>query len=186
MTSATYLTVLRVLLVPVFVILVLYGWLREALAVFMLAGLTDLMDGLIARRFNQRSQLGALLDPIADKLLLVSSFLVLSLPGLGMSPRMPIWLTVAVISRDVLLVTAVVIINLAVGRYFFPPSIYGKWTTTLQLLSVLLVLAGNALSISVPLIRPVFYLTLALTVFSGLHYLARGLKMIESENRKNE
>lgn len=179
MTPATLLTILRVLLTPVFVLLILYGRMQTALAVFMLAGFTDLMDGLIARRFNQKSELGTLLDPIADKLLLVSSFLVLTFTGVALTVRIPVWLTVAVISRDILLVTAVVIVNLALGKHLFPPSIWGKWTTTLQLLTVFLVLAANALELRLPVLVPVFFATLALTVFSGLHYLCRGTRLIE-------
>ncbi len=179
MTPATLLTILRVLLTPVFVLLILYGRMQTALAVFMLAGFTDLMDGLIARRFNQKSELGTLLDPIADKLLLVSSFLVLTFTGVDLGVRIPVWLTVSVISRDILLVTAVVIVNLAMGKHLFPPSIWGKWTTTLQLLTVFLVLVGNALQAKIPIMSLVFFITLALTVFSGLHYLARGMRLIE-------
>lgn len=179
MTPATLLTILRVLLTPVFVLLILYGRVQTALGVFMLAGFTDLMDGLIARRFNQKSELGTLLDPIADKLLLVSSFLVLTFTGVDLGVRIPVWLTVSVISRDILLVTAVVIVNLSLGKHVFPPSVWGKWTTTLQLLTVFLVLVGNALQVRVPLLAPVFLVTLSLTVFSGLHYLTRGMRLIE-------
>lgn len=177
MTSANYLTILRVLLVPVIVLLILYGQLRWALAAFLLAGFTDLMDGLIARRFNQMSELGALLDPIADKLLLVSAFLVLTL-GAELRIRIPLWLTVTVISRDILLVTAVVIVNLALGRHVFLPSMYGKWTTAFQLLTVFAVLAGDALVLRMPWINVLFLATVALTVVSGLHYLFRGLRII--------
>ncbi len=178
MTSANLLTILRLLLTPVFILLILYGELRLALLVFLLAGFTDLLDGLIARRFNQRSELGSFLDPIADKLLLVSSFLVLTV-GADLLVRIPLWLTVAVISRDILLVTAVIVINLSLGKHLFLPSIYGKWTTTLQLLTVLTVLASDAMAYRPPFINGLFLATLALTVFSGLHYLLRGLRVIE-------
>lgn len=164
---------------PVFVLLILYGRMPTALAVFMLAGFTDLMDGLIARRFDQKSEIGTLLDPIADKLLLVSSFLVLTFTGVDLGTRIPVWLTVSVISRDIVLVTAVVIVNLSMGKHLFPPSIWGKWTTTLQLLTVFLVLLGNAIETTIPFLNLVFLVTLALTVFSGLHYLARGVRLIE-------
>ncbi len=178
------LTILRVILVPVFILFTIYGFLTEALATFLLAGLTDMLDGLIARKFNLKSQLGMLLDPIADKLLLVSAFVVLTLPGLDLQFRMPVWLTVTVISRDVLLVTAVVLVNLAVGKHVFPPSIWGKLTTALQLLAVLLVLVGNALGALTSLIQPVFFVTLAFTVISGLHYLIRGRRMLTPRNHR--
>ncbi len=177
MTPANLLTILRFLLVPVFIQLVVYGYLASALGVFLLAGFTDLLDGLIARRFNQRSQLGTLLDPLADKFLLVSGFVILSLQSLEVAVKIPLWLTIAVISRDILLVTAVLAINLALGRHVFPPSVYGKLTTTVQTLSILTVLFGNALGFQLWVTQPLFYAVLALTVFSGLHYLFRGLHL---------
>ena len=93
MTPANQLTLLRVVLIPAFVILVIYGYLGWALVVFGIAGLTDALDGLLARWSGQRTSLGAWLDPMADKLLLVTTFIVLTIPGLGLSNRLPIWLT---------------------------------------------------------------------------------------------
>ena len=126
LTAANQVTLVRMLLVPAFVILVVYGHLGSALLVFMFAGLTDLLDGLIARWSGQQSTLGAWLDPMADKLLAVSTFVVLTIPGLGLANRLPIWLTVMIIMRDVVIVATVAIVNLAVGRRTFRPSIFGK------------------------------------------------------------
>src|SRR5689334_12075025 len=100
-TLANQLTLLRMLLIPAFVILTLYGEFGWALATFSFAGLTDLLDGLAARAADQRSTLGAWLDPAADKLLLVTTFVVLTLPNIGLANRIPLWLTILVISRDV-------------------------------------------------------------------------------------
>jgi hypothetical protein len=100
-----------VLLIPAFVLLVVYGYLGRALVVFVVAGLTDALDGLIARRAGQKTSLGAWLDPMADKLLLVTTFVVLTLPDLGLTNRLPIWLTVLIITRDVLIVLTVAIVN---------------------------------------------------------------------------
>jgi len=100
-TIANQLTLLRMLLIPAFVILTIYGEFGWALAVFALAGLTDLLDGVAARMAGQKSELGAWLDPAADKLLLVTTFIVLSLPNIGLVNQIPLWLTVLVISRDV-------------------------------------------------------------------------------------
>jgi len=119
LTPANQLTLLRMLLIPAFVILVLYGELGWALAVFATAGLTDALDGLIARRSGQKTQLGAWLDPMADKLLLVTTFVVLALPGLGLENRLPVWLTVLIISRDIVIVLTVMIVNLAMGSKYF-------------------------------------------------------------------
>ena len=104
LTPANQLTLLRMLLIPAFVILVVYGHLGWALVVFVTAGVTDALDGLIARWSGQKTSLGAWLDPMADKLLLVTTFVVLTLPGLGLMNRLPIWLTVLIISRDVVIV----------------------------------------------------------------------------------
>ena len=98
-TAANQLTLLRMLLIPAFVLLVVYGRFGWALVVFLIAGLTDALDGLIARQTGQKSELGAWLDPAADKLLLVTTFIVLTLPNIGLVNRIPIWLTVLIISR---------------------------------------------------------------------------------------
>src|SRR5262249_54306669 len=129
LTFANQLTMLRMLLIPLFVILVVYGHLGWALAVFLTAGVTDGLDGLIARRAGQKTSLGAWLDPMADKLLLVTTFVVLTLPGLHLSNTFPIWLTVLIISRDLGIVLTVAIVNLAIGRRTFMPSMLGKIAT---------------------------------------------------------
>ncbi|TDI09588.1 MAG: CDP-alcohol phosphatidyltransferase family protein [Acidobacteria bacterium] len=179
MISANQLTILRMAFVPLLVLLVVYDYLIGALAVFMLAGATDLLDGFIARKFGQNTAIGAFLDPIADKLLLVSCFILLSRNVVELNVNIPLWLTITVIGRDILLVVSVVIINLTMGRHLFAPSIYGKATTFFQLLTVFMVLVVNALAIDMPLRGAVFYLTAALTVISGLHYMGRGMKLFE-------
>ena len=179
MTSANQITILRMAFVPVFVALVVYNHLGGALAVFVLAGATDLLDGLIARRFRQKTHLGTLLDPIADKLLLTSSFILLSLDTLALTVRIPLWITITVIGRDVLLVVSVVIINLTLGPRLFAPSLIGKATTVLQLLTVLVVLVVNQLRVQIPFLEWLFYGAFLSTVVSGLHYLAKGMKIFE-------
>ena len=122
LTPANQLTLLRMLLIPAFVILVLYGELGWALGVFVTAGATDALDGLIARRSGQKTQLGAWLDPMADKLLLVTTFIVLTLPGLVLANPLPVWLTVLVISRDVVIVLTVwLAVGLTAGAWYFWP-----------------------------------------------------------------
>ena len=180
MTSANQLTILRMTSVPIFILFVVYGYLAGALITFLLAAATDLLDGLIARKFGQRTALGTFLDPIADKLLLVSAFVVLSLSGLGLTVTIPLWLTITVISRDILLVVAVLVINLTLGQRPFPPSLFGKATTVVQLLTVLFVLVGSCLQREVPFLDLWIYLTLVLTVGSGIHYLARGMRILST------
>src|SRR5207247_10758221 len=123
LTPANQLTLLRMLLIPAFVILVVYGHLGWALVVFATAGVTDGLDGLIARRSGQRTRLGAWLDPMADKLLLVTTFVVLTRQGLDLANRLPILLTVLIISRDVVIVLTVATVNLAIGPTTFRPAL---------------------------------------------------------------
>ena len=178
MTFANRLSILRMVFVPVFLILVVYGYSGGALAVFVVAGITDALDGLIARRLNQRTPLGMFLDPFADKLLLVSAFVVFSLATLELTVRIPLWLTITVISRDVLLIVSVLIINLTMGRRLFHPSILGKATTAVQLLTVLAVLTNNYLQARLPFFDGLLYVTLLLTIVSGMSYLVQGLRII--------
>src|SRR5688572_6517615 len=125
LTAANQLTLLRLLLVPVFAIFMLYGRPGWALVTFAVAAVTDALDGLLARRSGPTT-LGAWLDPMADKLLLATMFVVLTLPGLGLTSRIPLWLTVLVISRDIAIVLTVAVFNLAVARKTFTPSLLGK------------------------------------------------------------
>ena len=180
MTSANQLTILRMTSAPIFILFVVYGYLAGAVVTFFLAAGTDVLDGLIARQFSQKTALGTFLDPIADKLLLVSAFVVLSLSGLELTSTIPLWLTITVISRDILLVVAVLVINLTLGRRAFPPSLFGKATTLAQLLTVLFVLLGSYLQRPMPFLDPLIYLTLVLTVGSGIHYLARGMRILST------
>jgi cardiolipin synthase len=170
LTPANQLTLLRVALIPLFVILVIYGYLGWALIVFMIAALTDALDGLIARRTGQKSALGAWLDPMADKLLAVSTFVVLTMPGLGLVNRLPIWLTVIIISRDVVIVLTVAIVNLAVGPRTFRPSIFGKAATATYMLTVVAVMFFNFLGYRSIVVDLFVWASLAITLISSLHY----------------
>jgi cardiolipin synthase (CMP-forming) len=179
LTPANQLTLLRMLLIPAFVILVLYGQLGWALIVFVTAGITDGLDGLIARRSGQHTQLGAWLDPMADKLLLVSTFVVLTLPGLGLANRLPLWLTVLIISRDVIIVLTVTIVNLAIGRRTFRPSIYGKTATATYILTAIFAMLFNFLGYHSVVVDVFVYASLAITLISSLHYIRHAARIIE-------
>jgi cardiolipin synthase len=172
--------------VPLFVILIIYGHLWLGLLVFFCAGITDILDGLIARKYGQRTYVGTFLDPLADKLLLTSSFILLSLDSLGLEVRIPLWLTITVISRDLLLVLSVLIFNLTIERRAFPPSRLGKYTTVCQLGLILMVLVSNLLAARLPGLDWVIYLTLTLTVLSGLHYMVEGMRLIGQESGERE
>ena len=177
-TIANQLTLLRMLLIPAFVILTLYGEFGWALAVFAFAGLTDLLDGLAARTAGQKSELGAWLDPAADKLLLVTTFIVLTLPNIGLVNRIPLWLTVCMISRDLTIVVTVIIVNLAIGRRTFRPTLLGKIATGIYIATGLVFLIVNYLGRPSPVTDVMVYLSLIITVFSALHYIRHASRII--------
>jgi len=179
MTAANQLTLLRVVLIPAFVILVVYGYLGWALIVFAVAGLTDALDGLLARWSGQRTSLGAWLDPMADKLLLVTTFVVLTIPGLGLTNRLPIWLTVLIISRDVVIVLTVAIVNLAIGPRTFRPSIYGKIATATYIVTAVIAMFFNYLGYHSRFVDAGVYASLAITLISGLHYVRHTARTME-------
>jgi len=177
LTAPNQLTLFRLLLVPCLVILVLYGFNGLALVVFIVAGVTDALDGLMARRMGQRTTLGAWLDPMADKLLLVSTFIVLTMP-LGLPNQLPLWFTVLVISRDVCIVLTVAIVNLAVERRVFYPSILGKIATVLYVVTGAVTLFFNFLDQESVLVDLVVYMAVVFTVVSGLHYIVHAARII--------
>ncbi len=179
LTVANQLTLLRMLLIPAFVILVVYGELGWALVVFATAGITDALDGLAARRGGQKTDLGAWLDPAADKLLLVSTFVVLTIPGLGLANRLPIWLTVLIISRDVGIVLTVAIVNLAVGHRTFRPSIFGKAATATYIVTAVVAMLFNYLGYHSRVVDAFVYASLAITLVSSLHYIWHAARIIE-------
>jgi cardiolipin synthase len=170
LTVANQLTMLRMALVPLLVVLIVYDEFGWALVVFVVSGVTDLLDGLIARLGHQKTTLGAMLDPMADKVLLSSSFVALTW-GAGLRSRIPIWLTVTTLSRDAIILVSVSVINLTLGRRMFYPSLLGKLSTVSQLLTAGVVLLLNALNVEFPLVHPLFRLTLVLTVVSAFHYV---------------
>jgi cardiolipin synthase (CMP-forming) len=147
MTTANKVTIFRILLIPFFVGEVLYyrgtgNEIHLALAIlsFALASICDGVDGYIARHYNQRSELGAILDPLADKLLLVSAVVVLSLNNPPFLDRMPLWLTVTIIGRDVVLLLGLGVIQMTVGKVKVRPRVLGKIATVLQMAVVLCIL----------------------------------------------
>ena len=179
LTPANQLTLLRMFLIPAFVILVVYGYLGWALVVFATAGITDALDGLIARRAGQKTTLGAWLDPMADKLLLVTTFVVLTWPGLGLANRLPIWLTVLIISRDVVIVLTVAIVNLAVGKRTFRPSFFGKVATATYIVTAVVAMFFNWRGYQSTWVVAFVWASLAITLISSLHYGWHAARIIE-------
>ena len=178
LTLANQLTILRIMLIPAFVLLVVYGYLGWALATFAVAGVTDALDGLIARRAGQRTSLGAWLDPMADKLLLVTTFVVLTLPDIPLANHIPLWLTVIVISRDVVIVGVVAIVNLAVGPRTFRPSIFGKFATATYIVTSVVVMYFNYLGRPSMLVELMIWVSLALTLMSSADYFLKMRRLV--------
>lgn len=167
LTVPNQLTFLRMAFLPFFIIAIKYERYSIALGILVLAGVSDGLDGLLARNLNQRTRLGAYLDPIADKLLLSSSYFVLALKG-----KIGWWLAILVLGRDVLLLVACAVILVVVGYRPFPPSIWGKATTFFEILLIVLVLV---LTIWQPealwFIRDICaYCVAAFVIISGFHY----------------
>src|SRR5437762_8476139 len=159
LTTANQLTILRIVFVPVFIILLVYQDIGWALTTFVAAGITDVLDGIIARRFGQKTSIGAVLDPIADKLLMTSSILILSLPQMEFHNLIPRWLMIVIIFRDVFILLVSLIVVLMVGWRVFTPSPYGKASTVMQVLTVLTVLYTNWQHLEVPELTILFYMT---------------------------
>ncbi len=179
LTAANQLTLLRLLLVPVFAICMLYGMPGWALTTFAIAGVTDALDGLIARRTGPTT-LGAWLDPMADKLLLTTMFVMLSVPTVATVQHLPLWLTVLVISRDVAIIMTVAIVNLAVARRTFKPSLLGKATTATYMVTGVVVLYANYRGEPLLVATILVWASLALTLLSGIEYTLRVFRRQES------
>ena len=181
LTAANQLTFLRLALVPVFALSMLYGYPGWALITFITAGITDALDGLIARLTKDPSTLGAWLDPMADKLLLLTMFVMLTLPGLDVPNHVPLWLTVIVISRDVAIVMTVAVVNLAVGRRTFKPSMLGKGATAVFILTGVVALYENYRGVASEVLPLFIYLSLALTIASGVHYVVLAIRWVHAD-----
>lgn len=184
MTTANKVTVVRILLIPFFVVEVLYymktgnevhRWF--ALTAFLVAAVCDGVDGFIARHFNQRSELGAVLDPLADKLLLVSGVVLLSLdnPHLG---SMPLWLTVTIIGRDLLLLIGLVITQMMIGKVNVHPRVLGKVATVLQMVCIVWILLKWDRTLGGPWFAIWTLGAAVCTGVSGLFYIRDGMKQL--------
>jgi cardiolipin synthase len=168
------LTLARILITPLFIILLIREAYGYALLVFTLAGITDGLDGFIARVFNQKTELGAFLDPIADKALLTAAFLTLAAKEI-----IPSWLSVIVVSRDTMIILGIAILEIKDIRFKVKPSIISKFTTAAQLASVFFTLAAIRWP-PVSMAKPyLFGTTAVLTTLSGLHYIYTGLGILQ-------
>lgn len=189
LTVANQITILRILGVPVFILMVLYydmsvtegaarpAYRWAALALFSVVALTDALDGYIARSRNQVTEIGKILDPLADKALLLSALILLTLsPLAGLRPRIPVWFALLVISRDVLLVLGAVLIRVHTGRVRVHPRYSGKIATFLQMLLIVWVLAGGPVAPFPALVWAAGFFTL----LAGASYFVDGIRQLET------
>jgi cardiolipin synthase len=197
-TIPNVLTVIRMVLVPVFVITLYYQRFILALTIFLCAGITDGLDGMLARRFNQKSQLGTILDPIADKLLLVTSFITLSLPAIinraalpephqSLHLPVPFWVTTAVISRDVFIIVGAAAINVVTGFRNFSPSWLGKANTVVQIAAIFVILLSTHLPILRGYLLPTVYATVfTFALLSGVHYIFHAARLLGEDRQPRD
>lgn len=183
LTIPNILTFLRMALIPVFATLLFYGHSLWALIVFLIAGVSDGIDGLIARKYKQESELGTILDPIADKLLMTVAFIVLSMPNVLQPTKhlpVPFWVSAAVIGRDVLILASASAIFIITGFKKFRPSLLGKASTLVQVSAVSLILVASVSGHSFYL-PTVYFIVVLFAVISGLHYIFHVARLMKQE-----
>ena len=180
MNLANNITIARIISVPFFIAAVAYARLDIALVVFILAVISDGVDGLVARTFKQKTEFGTILDPIADKLLLISAYICLTFVNtIPQHLKMPPYVPIIVISRDVIIIVGSVIVYLVKERLDIVPSSLGKITTFLQMMTIVCILTQFSYS------HIVWNLTVLFTIFSGVDYIVKGSKFL-SENNSNK
>jgi cardiolipin synthase (CMP-forming) len=177
---------MRMALIPIFAILLYYQEFGWSLVVFLAAGLSDGLDGFIARRFDQQSSLGLIIDPAADKLLMTTAFVALTIPGVVAGRHLPIpfWVTALVIGRDVLIIVVAAAIHVVTGFRGFRPSWLGKASTGVQVAAIGLVLIAAAFPSINGIYLPTVYAVVAAFAFlSGVHYIFHVAKLLNDEPR---
>jgi cardiolipin synthase len=182
-TTANIITAARILLAAPFVYLVLEGKPRLALMVFFAASVTDFMDGYVARRFRQQTSLGRLLDPLADKLLTTVAFVALAVPHKGFA-SIPIWLTVAVVSRDLFILLGSLIVYLMTGFTGFKPILLGKINTFLELGLIVIFLAIEETYTFI--LSAAYLIVMVSVVVSGTGYAIEGASLLRSHRRSHQ
>lgn len=171
-----FLSLARILLIPVLIILLINDAFFGALLIFIIAGLTDAADGMLARLMQQRTIIGAYLDPLADKLLSGSSFICLAILGL-----IPGWLAVLVISRDVIILSGLLILFIINRIPKIQPTLASKMTTFFQLITIVLVLFAQIAPFSSLFLKILIWTTGGLTIYSGLQYVKKGIEIFAQE-----
>lgn len=185
LTIPNLLTFLRMGLIPVFAVALYYQEYAWALLVFFFAGLSDSLDGIIARKFNQESSLGRILDPIADKLLMTVSYISLMLPGIAPAVKhlpIPFWVTATVIGRDILIVSVAIAIFIVTGFRGFKPSWLGKASTVVQVNAIGLILIAANIPILTFYLPTVYFIVSLFAVVSGIQYIFHVAKLMKEED----
>ena len=170
-------------IIPIFVIAIINGAADHALALFIFAGITDALDGFLARFFGQVSVFGSYIDPIADKLLLITAFVMLSIPSTFPGVQIPIAITVLVIARDILIMVLALVLYLSLGISKFPPTLLSKINTVLQIIGVGMVLLSGLVDGIAQATMASLYLVAVFTLLSGVDYIYRAYHMAESVNK---
>ena len=180
LTIPNILTLLRLFLIPFFLYASFRGMYTIAFVLFVTAAVTDILDGFIARRLNQRSRLGALLDPAADKMMMIAGYLFYTLAPLA--ERIPPWLTFTIFVRDLLIVVFAYLLYTRVKVTRFPPSLAGKVSTVLQAFTLATAIAVNGLTPSLRwLAEFLFRAALVITLFSAADYIRRAERMLHEK-----
>ena len=179
-TLANIITLSRIAMIVPFVYFIEEGTFGWALAVFFAASVSDFLDGYAARRLNQYSAIGRLLDPLADKLLTTAGYIALALPRPGF-PSIPIWLAALVVGRDLVILLGSLIVFLKIGRREFKPSFLGKLNTFLELGLIVWFLALNSTGYLLEVIPYLYWPVAVSVVVSGASYLAAGVRMLRIE-----
>ena len=177
-TIPNFFSMLRILLIPLFLYMMYQNKVLEALVVFCVASVTDILDGMTARIWHQKTKIGGLLDPAADKLLMTAAIIILSLPSVSQPNTIPLWLTVVVIGRDIAIVSAAFLMYRLRGQKKFLPSLSGKASTVCQMGIILCVLLLNILDRTPAFLAWLYILTFALTFISGFGYGLRGVRSL--------
>lgn len=179
LTAPNALSILRILLVPVFLLTMIHHKAFHSLVVFLIAGSTDLFDGMAARIWHQKTRIGAILDPAADKVLLTAAFIALSIPSLSSPNVIPLWLTTTVIGRDVMIAGGSLILMKITDQKVFYPTALGKASTVCQLGIVFLILLLNFVGEAPSYLSGIYFLTLFVTVLSGIQYVTIGIRTLK-------
>lgn len=183
LTLPNFITLFRMAITPFFVLAVNDGNFRLALWILIIGGATDAVDGWLARTLHSRSVIGALLDPIADKLLITVAYVTLTIPQ-GQAVVIPLWLAILALFRDFLIVLVAVVLYVVEDVHRFPPSVLGKATTFMHVLTVCVVLLANLVPVPELITQACFYASFTLVILSGFNYIYRASRFIEAARQE--